>query len=91
MIEPTHWGMVGVKSINVVLGGLITYYAYRAYRRSRSTPIGAVAVGFALITVGGVIGGAIDLLSAMPTTDAIVAQDVFVAAGFLAILYSLFV
>jgi len=88
---PTNSGIVLIKTLNLFLGGLITYYAATAYRRTGSTLLGAFAIGFAFIAIGAFIAGVLDLLLAIPIAVALIIESVFMMGGFLAILCSLYV
>lgn len=88
---PTNPGVVVIKTLNLVLGGLITYYAVDAYRRTGSTLFGAFAIGFGFIAIGAFIAGILDLLLAISTPVALIIEGVFTMGGFLAILYSLYI
>lgn len=90
MAIPLHALIAAVKTLNLFLGGLITYYAVKAYRRNPSTTMWAFSVGFGLITIGGAVAGFLDVLVQLGTLQAILVEAVFVAVGFVAILYSLF-
>lgn len=87
---PTNSGVVVIKTLNLVLGGLITYYAVTAYRRTGSTLLGMFAIGFGFIAIGAFIAGILDLLLAIPIAVALIIEGVFTMGGFLAILYSLY-
>lgn len=81
--------LAGLKTLNLVLGGVITYYAYRAYRRTGVAALGAVAAGFAIVTFGVLIAGFVDQLPLLHTELALIVEAVFTAVGFFVILYSL--
>ena len=44
----------------LVLGGLISYLGWQAYSRTGAAPLRALAVGFAIVTVGAALGGVVD-------------------------------
>lgn len=83
--------IVVIKTLTLVTGGLITFYAVRAYLRTGSSSLRALAVGFGVVTLGSIVGGGIDQITAMDPLVALAAESVFVLVGFAAILYSLFV
>lgn len=82
--------VVGLKTLNLFLGGLITYCAYKAYRRTRATPLRALAIGFGMITVGSLLAGSIDRFTMLSTYLSLVVESLFTAIGFAVILYSLY-
>lgn len=81
--------LVGVKTLNLALGGLITYYAYKAYRRTGSASLRAMAVGFGTITIGALLAGSIDRFTVMNDDLSLVVESLFTMVGFVTILYSL--
>jgi hypothetical protein len=82
---------VATKTITLLLGTLITVLAYRAYARTGSGALRALTVGFALVTVGSVLGGVLHQLLGFPLAVGQNVQSVFVAAGFAVLTYSLYV
>jgi len=83
--------LVALKTVVLVVGGLVTYFAARAYRRTRARPIGALALGFGVVTLGALVSGVADQLLDVPMTWVLVLESGLTAAGFLVILYSLYV
>lgn len=89
--------LVFSKTATLILGGLITYFAYKAYVRTGAPALRALAIGFGVVTAGSMIAGGIDIgLQVTGTVDryrsaALVVESLFTAAGFLIILYSLYV
>lgn len=82
--------IVVLKSISAVLGGLITLYAYKAYRRTNASPLRWLSLGFATVTLGVVLGGFIDQLLLMTREWALVMESSLAVVGFVVILYSLY-
>ncbi|MFW6384489.1 MAG: DUF7521 family protein [Halodesulfurarchaeum sp.] len=80
-----------LKTITVALGGLITFYAYKASQRTRARALWYLAIGFAVITLGALLGGVIDQLLRLTREWAIVMESFLAIAGFAIILYSLYV
>ncbi|WP_435333857.1 DUF7521 family protein [Haloarchaeobius sp. TZWWS8] len=79
------------KTLTLVMGGLITYYATRAYRRTGSSAIRALAFGFGIVTLGALLAGAADqLLGSGDRTTALAIESALTTVGFGVILYSLF-
>lgn len=87
-LAPT--AVVALKSITLVLGGLITFFAYRAYRETRATPIGALALGFGLVTVGALLAGAAHQAFGLETDFVLLIEAALTAGGFAVITYSLY-
>ena len=82
--------IVGLKTITLVLGGLITYYAYKAYRRTKAAPLQYLALGFAIITIGSMIAGIFDLVLDLPRSVAISTESGLTVIGFAVIIFSLY-
>jgi hypothetical protein len=83
--------LVALKTVVLVVGGLVTYFAARAYRRTRARPIGALALGFGVVTLGALVSGVADQLLRVEMIWVLVVESGLTAAGFLVILYSLYV
>lgn len=82
--------VVALKTLTLVLGGLITYYAYQAYRRTGASPLRSLAIGFGFVTLGSFIAGFVDQLIGVPLQSAIVIESLLTAVGFGVVLYSLY-
>jgi len=88
--------IVALKTVTLLLGALIAYFAFKAYRRTGADPLKLLAVGFGLVTLGSLVAGAIDLAGTAdvgPVLDrgyAIVAEAALTALGFAVIVYSLY-
>lgn len=83
--------VVGLKTLTLLLGGSITFYAYKAYRTTGSRALRALAVGFGTVTVGALVAGIVDQLLPLDPTLAFVVESLFTTAGFAVILASLYV
>lgn len=95
-IPSSQIGIVVSKTFILVLGGLITYYSYQAYQRTGTPEHRLLTVGFGIITVGAIIGGALDIVVGTFFAEELLYTSVFVsstltAAGLAVILYSLYV
>ncbi|MFC7058747.1 DUF7521 family protein [Halovenus salina] len=82
--------IIGFKTLTLVLGGLITYLAYRAYRRTHSRSLGALAVGFGFVTLGTFLAGVVDQLLDAGFQTGLLIESALIAVGFLIIVYSLY-
>lgn len=83
--------IVGLKTVTLLLGGLITYFAYKAFRRTEARSLQYLALGFAIVTLGSMLGGVVDQLLALPREIAIVTESGMTVIGFAVIVYSLYV
>ncbi|MFB6296648.1 MAG: hypothetical protein ABEH66_07415 [Halobacteriales archaeon] len=88
MVHPNL--VVAFKTITLIMGGLITYFAYRAYRRTESRALGALALGFGLVTLGALLAGIADQAFGYAPLDALLIESALTLVGFGVILYSLY-
>lgn len=79
-----------VKTTILLLGGGITFIAFKAYRRSRDRAIGVLGVGFGVITLGAFLSGVANQVFSVSLEVGILANSVFVAVGLAIIMYSLY-
>lgn len=80
-----------LKSVTLVLGLIITYLAYKAFRRTGSPALRSLSLGFALVTLGAMLAGIVDQVVGLATDLALVIESALTAAGFAVIVYSLYV
>ena len=80
-----------VKTIILVLGGLITYFSLKAYRRTDARPLGLLSLGFGIITFGATIAGALDVILELNLVVGVLVDSVLTLIGFAIIMYSLYV
>ena len=73
----------------LITGGAVAALAYRAFRRTGSAALRAVALGFGFIVVGSV-GGAIAHFGTGDVGLGVAIQSGFTAGGFSILLYSLY-
>ena len=80
-----------VKTLVLVVGGVITYFAFKAYRRTQQRALGLLAGGFGLVTLGmGVAGMSYELLG-VELAVGVLLESLLVLVGFSIIAYSLYV
>ncbi|MEF8773939.1 MAG: hypothetical protein V5A23_08710 [Halobacteriales archaeon] len=82
--------VVVLKSLSLVMGGLVTYFAYRAFDRTGSRALRALTVGFAIVTVGAMAAGVADQFLMVPDAYALAVESAMTTLGFGIILYSLY-
>lgn len=82
--------ILAFKTLTLALGGLITLLAYRSYSRTGSRALGALALGFGVITLGSFLGGAVDQLTAASFRLGLLIESALVAVGFSVVVYSLY-
>lgn len=81
---------VAFKTVTLVLGGLITWMAFKAYRRTGSRPLRSLGIGFLFVTVGALFAGFADVVVGMATPQAMIIESSVMAVGFAVITYSLY-
>ncbi|MFC7199744.1 DUF7521 family protein [Halospeciosus flavus] len=81
---------VAVKLLTIALGFLIAYQAYRGYQRNNAQTLLYVAIGFVLISIGGVLEGLLVEVSGFSLVEAGFVASLLVTAGMLSILYALY-
>jgi hypothetical protein len=89
--ESTTTSLIVVfKTLTLLLGGLITYLSYKAYRRTQARPLGALAVGFGIVTCGTLVAGVVDQFLAADFRVGLLVESVLITLGFGVIVYSLY-
>jgi hypothetical protein len=82
--------VVALKTITLVLGGAVTFYAAKAWRRTSSPALRSLAIGFGFVTLGALLAGGIDVLLAVDRNVAVLTESALTAIGFAVIVYSLY-
>ena len=82
--------IVVTKTATLVLGSLITLFSYRAYRRTGAAALRALAVGFAVITLGTILAGVVHQFTGLGFTAGALLQSTLTLVGFAVITYSLY-
>ena len=82
--------IVVMKTLSLVLGGAITYLAYKAYRRTGAPSLRYLAVGFGIVTLGSLLAGIIDQVLQLELRVGLLVESVLITAGFAVIVYSLY-
>ena len=76
------------QALILVFGGVVVYYAYRAYGRTKSQAMLLLALGFAFVTLGSLLAGI--LYNAGTALDMVITLQAYSqAVGFFIIVYSL--
>lgn len=83
--------LVVLKSITLLLGGAVTFFAAKAWRRTGSPALRSLAIGFGFVTLGSLLAGVADQLLNVGQTTAILTESALTAVGFAVIVYSLYV
>ena len=83
--------VVFAKTATLVFGGIITFYTFRAFRRTGSPALRSLTVGLGLLTLGALLSGGVHTLLGGSTTLGIGVHSTLMAAGFASMTYSLYV
>ncbi|MFC6872305.1 MULTISPECIES: DUF7521 family protein [Halobellus] len=83
-------GIVVVKTGILVLGGLITYFSMKAYRKSGSRSLRALGIGFGIITLGALLGGTLDFILGVDLATGLLIDAILTFVGLAVITYSLY-
>ena len=77
------------QALILIFGGVVVYYAWRAYGKTQSQAMLVLAVGFAFVTAGALLAGVLYNLGSLDLPTVITVQAYSQAIGFLVIVYSL--
>ena len=82
--------LIAAKTATLAFGSALTYLSYRAFRRTRSRALRALATGIGLLTLGALLGGVLHQIAGISLQASVGVQSVFTAVGFAVMTYSLF-
>lgn len=82
--------IIAFKSLTLVLGGLVTFFSYRAFQRTGSDALRALAIGFGVVTAGAFLGGVLHQFTGIGFETSVLVQTVLTTVGFGVIVYSLY-
>ncbi|MDG6903087.1 MAG: hypothetical protein JRM80_14170 [Nitrososphaerota archaeon] len=77
------------QALILVSGGVVVYYAGRAYGKTKSSAMLLLALGFAFVTIGAVVAGVLYNFASFDLGTVITVQAYSQAIGFIVIVYSL--
>ncbi|SFR45270.1 DUF7521 family protein [Halogeometricum limi] len=83
--------LIVVQTGILVLGGLITYFSYKAYRQTGESSLRALTLGFGIVTLGATVAGALDVVLNLNLVVGVLVDAVLTLVGFAIITYSLYV
>lgn len=83
--------IAATKTVTLLLGALISYLSWQAYDRTGAPALRALSVGFAVVTLGALLGGVADLLIPVDFTVGVLVQSTLTMVGFAVLTYSLYV
>ena len=82
-------GLAIVKTLILLIGGLVSYLAYKAHRRTGSESLRLLSIGFGLVVVGVFLAGVTFELVGVPLGVGVLIESLFGLAGLAIIAYSL--
>ncbi|HKT21550.1 MAG TPA: hypothetical protein VJR06_02860 [Nitrososphaerales archaeon] len=77
------------QALILLFGGIVVYYAGKAYGKTKSQAMLVLAVGFAFVTLGALIAGVLYNVGSVDLGTVITVQAYSQAIGFFVIVYSL--
>lgn len=80
-----------VKSVILLLGGGITFIAFKAYRRTGDDSLQFLGIGFGVITLGALLTGIANQFFSVSLESGVLVNSVFIAVGLGIIMYSLYI
>jgi hypothetical protein len=88
---PSESLLAATKLATLALGSAIAVVAHRAYRRTGSQSLQALAIGFGLLAAGAVAAGLLHTSGALSLVESQTVQSLFTAAGLAVIVHSLLI
>ncbi|MDY6780152.1 MAG: hypothetical protein SV760_06350 [Halobacteria archaeon] len=90
MMPHVGTAIVVVKTAILLLGGLITYFTFKAYRRTGFNPLRSLSVGFGFVVSGAILGGVVHQVLNVGFKLGVLVQSALTMVGFVVITYSLY-
>lgn len=82
--------IIAFKTVSLLLGLFITYLAFKAYRRTGNRSLGALSLGFGIVTLGTLLAGVADQVVKTAFLTGLLIESALLAIGFAVIVYSLY-
>lgn len=79
-----------VKIAALVLGGVVSLLAYRAYQRTQIEGLQYFAVGLMVITIGTFLVGVLHHIFGIPSVQGMLFESLIACGGFLVMIYGLY-
>jgi len=86
----TPVAIIALKTLTLLLGAVITYLSYKAYRRTGAPALRALSIGFGVVTLGTLLAGVLDQVLELGIQVGLLVESALVAVGFAVIVYSLY-
>lgn len=85
----TQFIVAVVKTLILIVGGAVTYFAYSAYKRTGDSSLRLLSAGFGLIVIGVLLAGFTFELLGVTLGVGVLIESIFVLIGLTVIAYSL--
>ncbi|ELY96260.1 MULTISPECIES: DUF7521 family protein [Natrialba] len=83
--------LLGIAKIGaLVLGGIVSLLAYRAYQRTQIEGLQYFAVGLMVITIGTFLVGILHHIVGVPSVQGMLFESLIACSGFLVMIYGLY-
>lgn len=82
--------IIALKTIILLLGGGVTYIAYKAHRRTGVASLRLLAIGFGTITLGALLAGIANQFLGVTLEQGVLINSLLVAIGLAIVMYSLY-
>ncbi|WP_132059037.1 DUF7521 family protein [Halorussus amylolyticus] len=82
--------LLALDAVTLAIGGVVTSFTYRAFRRTDSPGLRLVSIAVGIVTLGTVLPGAAHLLAGSDPTLGLVAGTALVTLGFVVVTYALY-
>jgi|AntRauTorcE11898_2_1112593.scaffolds.fasta_scaffold60140_2 phage tail protein X len=82
--------VIATNTVTLLCGGTVTLLAWRAYRRTASPALRALAAGLGLVTIGALLAGGLHQFLGVRFETSVGVQSTFTALGFVTLAYSLY-
>jgi hypothetical protein len=82
--------VIVTNTVTLLCGGTVTLLAWRAYRRTSSPALRALAAGLSLVTAGALLAGGLHQFLSVGFETSVGVQSTFTALGFVILAYSLY-
>tara|TARA_Y100000782_G_scaffold54232_1_gene60322 strand:+ start:295 stop:573 length:279 start_codon:yes stop_codon:yes gene_type:complete len=79
-----------LKSLIGILGLLLAYLSLKAYRKSKSTNMLFLSIGFGIITVGSILAGLSFEFLGFSLLQVNIVESLMILIGFIMIMYSIY-
>ncbi|WP_058827919.1 hypothetical protein [Haloferax sp. Q22] len=83
--------VVGMKTATLLLGGLVTFVTFQAFKQRGTPALRSLCVGFAFVTFGSLLAGVVHQLTPLSFDHAQALESALTVTGFAVIAHSLYI